>query len=112
MVRRIKAPEFVTYQQGALLKDVKYDPAHVKEGRLLYVSICALCQGVPGGRAGGSVPNLGYSATAVISELDKFLFKGPHTETGMPDFSGKLNTEEVEKIKAFIQGTVDVIRPK
>jgi quinohemoprotein ethanol dehydrogenase len=107
-----KPPEFVAYQQGALLKDVKYDPAHVKDGRLLYVSNCAFCHGVPGVQRGGNVPNLGYSATAVISELDKFLFKGPHTEAGMPDFSGKLNTDEVEKIRAFIQGTADAIRPK
>ena len=30
----------------------------------------------------------------------------------MPDFTGKLSPEEVEKIKAFIQGTADAIRPK
>jgi quinohemoprotein ethanol dehydrogenase len=107
-----KPPEFVAYQQGALLKDVKYDPAHVKEGGLLYVSNCGLCHGVPGVLRGGNVPNLGYSATAVISELDKFLFKGPHVEAGMPDFTGKLRPDEIEKIKAFIQGTADAIRPK
>jgi quinohemoprotein ethanol dehydrogenase len=107
-----KAPEFVAYQLGALLKDVKYDPQHVKEGRLLYVSNCAFCHGVPGVQRGGNVPNLGYSATAVISELDKFVFNGPHVEGGMPDFTGKLKLEEIEKIKAFIQGTADAIRPK
>ncbi|AGW89664.1 hypothetical protein N234_06440 [Ralstonia pickettii DTP0602] len=31
---------------------------------------------------------------------------------GMPDFTGKLSAEDVEKIKAFIQGTADAIRPK
>jgi quinohemoprotein ethanol dehydrogenase len=30
----------------------------------------------------------------------------------MPDFTGKLTMEEVDKIKAFIQGTADAIRPK
>jgi hypothetical protein len=49
-----KAPEFVAYQQGALLKDVKYDPAQVTEGRLLYVSNCAFCHGVPGVHRGGN----------------------------------------------------------
>ena len=107
-----KAPEFVAYQQGALLKDVKYDPAQVTEGRLLYVSNCAICHGVPGVHRGGNVPNLGYSAPAVISELDKFVFRGPHVERGMPDFTGKLKPEEIEKIKPFIQGTADAIRPK
>jgi quinohemoprotein ethanol dehydrogenase len=61
---------------------------------------------------GGNVPNLGYAATEVITNLDKFLFKGPHIERGMPDFTGKLKSEEIEKIKAFIQGTADAIRPK
>src|SRR5215467_2181310 len=59
-----------------------------------------------------NMANLGYSAPAVISELDKFVFKGPHVERGMPDFTGKLKPEEIEKIKASIQGTADAIRPK
>ena len=31
---------------------------------------------------------------------------------GMPDFTGRLSADDVEKIKAFIQGTADAIRPK
>jgi quinohemoprotein ethanol dehydrogenase len=30
----------------------------------------------------------------------------------MPDFSGKLTEGDVGKLQAFIQGTVDVVRPK
>jgi quinohemoprotein ethanol dehydrogenase len=30
----------------------------------------------------------------------------------MPDFTGKLTDDDVVKIKAFIQGTADAIRPK
>ena len=107
-----KAPEFVAYQQGALLQGVKYDPAHVKEGTLLYVSNCVFCHGVPGVDRGGNVKNLGYSATGIIASLDKWVFKGPDAVNGMPDFTGKLTPEQVEKIKAFIQGTADAIRPK
>jgi quinohemoprotein ethanol dehydrogenase len=33
-------------------------------------------------------------------------------ERGMPDFTGKLTPEDVDKLKAFIQGTADAIRPK
>jgi quinohemoprotein ethanol dehydrogenase len=47
-----------------------------------------------------------------IENLDKFIFKGPAMERGMPDFTGKLSADDVEKIKAFIQGTADAIRPK
>ena len=107
-----KAPDFVAYQMGALLKGVKYDPAHVKEGTLLYVSNCVFCHGVPGVDRGGNIKNLGYSSTEAIENLDKFVFKGPMTVVGMPDFTGKLTAEQVEKIKAFIQGTADAIRPK
>lgn len=107
-----KAPDFVAYQQGALLAGVKYDPAHVKEGTMLYVSNCAFCHGVPGVDRGGNIKNLGYSANEIIANLDKFVFKGPGTADGMPDFTGKLTADQVEKIKAFIQGTADAIRPK
>ena len=30
----------------------------------------------------------------------------------MPDFTGTLTMDDVEKIKTFIQGTADAIRPK
>ena len=30
----------------------------------------------------------------------------------MPDFTGKLTAEDAQKLKAFIQGTADAIRPK
>jgi len=107
-----KAPDFVAYQQGALVQGVKYDPANVKEGTFLYVSNCVFCHGVPGVDRGGNVKNLGYAAAEIIANLDKFVFKGPSTANGMPDFTGKLTPDQVEKIKAFIQGTADAIRPK
>ncbi len=105
-------PEFVQYRMDRLLQGVKYDPAKVQEGTLLYVSNCVFCHGVPGVDRGGNIPNLGYMNASYIENLDKFVFKGPAMERGMPDFSGKLSVEDVEKIKAFIQGTADAIRPK
>ena len=100
------------YRMDALIRGVKYDPANVKAGTLLYVSNCVFCHGVPGVDRGGNIPNLAYMKTDVIEHLDKFVFKGPASERGMPDFSGKLTPDDVEKIKAFIQGTADAIRPK
>ena len=107
-----KPPEFVAYQLGKLVEGVKYDPAHVPEGTALYVSNCVFCHGVPGVDRGGNIPNLGYMDAGYIENLDKFVYKGPATERGMPDFTGKLSMEDVQKIKAFIQGTADAIRPK
>ena len=58
------------------------------------------------------MPNLGYSAQATIANLDKFVLSSQLGPKGMPDFTGKLSPAEVEKIKAFIQGTADAVRPK
>ena len=48
----------------------------------------------------------------IIENLPNFIFKGPAMSRGMPDFTGKLSNDDVEAIKAFIQGTADAIRPK
>ena len=109
---KAKAPDFVAYQLGALVQGVPYDPAHVKEGTLIFVNYCIVCHGVPGVDRGGNVRNLGYANADAIRNLDKFVFKGPTMALGMPDFTGKLTALDLEKIKAFIQGTADAIRPK
>lgn len=108
-----KMPEFVAYQQGQLVQGVKYDPAKVEAGAGTYVANCLFCHGVPGVDRGGNIPNLGYRDASIIENLDKFLFnKGPAYERGMPDFTGKLGDDDVQALKAFIQGTADAIRPK
>ncbi|MDM0058845.1 PQQ-dependent dehydrogenase, methanol/ethanol family [Variovorax fucosicus] len=105
-------PAFVAYNQGALVSGVKYKTGDVPAGTALYISNCLFCHGFPGVDRGGNVPNLGYMNKAYIENLDKFVFKGPAMSRGMPDFTGKLSADEVEMIKAFIQGTADAIRPK
>jgi mono/diheme cytochrome c family protein len=105
-------PAFTKYQMEGLLAGVKYDPAHVEPGTLLYVSNCAICHGVPGVHRGGNIRNLAYVGTAPIANLKAMLFNGPHKGAGMPDFTGKLSDDDVVKITAFIQGVADSIRPK
>jgi quinohemoprotein ethanol dehydrogenase len=104
-------PEFVKYRMDGLLAGVKYDPAQVPAGTMLYVSNCVFCHGVPGVDRGGNIPNLGYSSADVINNLDRYVFAGAAKDRGMPDFTGKLNVEDIEKLKAFIQGVPDSIRP-
>ena len=99
------------YQTEGLLAGVKYDPKHVPEGTLLYLSNCVYCHGVPGVDKGGNVRNLGYVPTEMIANLKDIVFKGPFRDQGMPDFTGKLTEADVVKIQAFIQGTADAIRP-
>ena len=110
---RRRCREFAQYQLNALVAGVKYDPKHVPEGQGLYVANCVLCHGVPGVDRGGNIPNLGYSKTEVINNLDSVsCFGGAAKERGMPDFTGKLKPEDIAKLKAFIQGVPDSIRPK
>jgi quinohemoprotein ethanol dehydrogenase len=105
-------PALTKYQTAGLLTGVKYDPADVGPGTLLYVSNCAICHGVPGVDKGGNVRNLGYVSAETITNLKDFVFNGPFKAQGMPDFTGKLKDEDVVKIIAFIQGVADSVRPK
>ena len=109
---KAQPPSFTKYQMAGLLEGVKYDPANVEAGTMLYVSNCVFCHGVPGVDKGGNIRNLGYVSTETIANLKDFVFKGPFRDQGMPDFTGKLKDEDVVKIQAFIQGTADAIRPK
>jgi quinohemoprotein ethanol dehydrogenase len=67
---------------------------------------------VPGVGRGGAIRNLGYVGAEKITNLKDIVFNGPFRDQGMPDFSGKLTEGDIEKLQAFIQGTVDAIRPK
>ncbi len=103
-------PEVAAYNLNALVKGVKYDPAHVEAGLELYVSNCVFCHGVPGVDRGGNIPNLGYIAPDVLANLDRQVFNGPSVSQGMPDFTGKLTADDVTRIAAFIQATAHSIR--
>jgi quinohemoprotein ethanol dehydrogenase len=105
-------PAFTKYQMEGLVAGVKYDPADVGPGTLLYLSNCATCHGVPGVDRGGNVRNLGYVGAEEIANLKDIVFNGQFKSQGMPDFTGKLNDDDVVKLIAFIQGTADAIRPK
>jgi quinohemoprotein ethanol dehydrogenase len=109
---KAEPPKFVAYQMEKLISGIAYDKDHVNDGTLLYVSNCVFCHGVPGVDRGGNIPNLGYINSAFIQNLQDFVYKGPANQRGMPDFTGRLTKDEVEKIKAFIAGTADAIRPK
>jgi PQQ-dependent dehydrogenase (methanol/ethanol family) len=105
-------PAFTKYQMENLLSGVKYDPTDVGPGTLLYVSNCAICHGVPGVDKGGNVRNLAYVGADKITNLKAILFSGMYKPQGMPDFTDRLNDDDVVKIIAFIQGVADSVRPK
>jgi len=107
-----KFPDVARYQLGPLISGVKYDPNDVPAGFGLYVSNCLFCHGVPAVDKGGNIPNLGYVDADMIANLDRAVLSREFAELGMPDFTGKLTPADLEKIKAFIQGTADAVRPK
>lgn len=107
-----RMPDFVAYQQGSLVQGVVYDPDLVEAGTGVYVASCLFCHGVPGVDRGGSIPNLGYRDASVINNLEAYVFGRASYDRGMPDFTGKLTDQDVQALKAFIQGTADAIRPK
>jgi quinohemoprotein ethanol dehydrogenase len=109
---KVSLPAFTKYQTENLLSGVKYDPADVGPGTLLYVSNCAICHGVPGVDKGGNVRNLAYVGADPIRNLKSIVFSDAYAARGMPNFTGKLSDDDVVKLTAFIQGVADSIRPK
>jgi len=105
-----EAPELIMNQRTELLEGVEYNPEDIADGGALYVSNCLFCHGVPGVNNGGNVVNLGYSAPDVISNSAPLILSGAFVESGMPSFEDKLTEEDITKIIAFIQGTVDAVR--
>jgi quinohemoprotein ethanol dehydrogenase len=100
------------YKLGPLIQGVKYDPKNAPAGAALYFSNCLFCHGVPAVDKGGNIPNLAYVDAEAIDKLEAAVFGKQFADRGMPDFNGKLKPEDLEKIKAFIQGTADAVRPK
>lgn len=107
-----KTPPFERYALGPLISGVTYDPKDVQAGAALYVSHCVFCHGVPGVDKGGNISNLGYVDKSLIQNLETALFERPFAAEGMPDYRGKLTASDVAKLKAFIQGVADTVRPK
>ena len=105
-------PAFTKYQMENLLSGVKYDPADVAPGTLVYVSNCAICHGVPGVDRGGNVRNLAYIGADPIRNLKTIVFSDAYAARGMPNFTGKLSDDDVVKLTAFIQGVAEFGPPE
>ncbi len=73
----------------------------INSGEALYLDNCMACHGFPG-MTGGSIPNLAYSKAAIFELMEDILLKGTFLEKGMPNFSDRLNQEDVQLIKNYI----------
>ena len=87
-------PTFATYQPRRLVAGVKYEPeGRARRARCSTSATACICHGVPGVDRGGNVQTSATVATESIANLERFVFKGPFTDQGMPDFTGKLTRE-------------------
>jgi quinohemoprotein ethanol dehydrogenase len=66
---------------------------------------------VPGINNGGNIPNLGYVGAEVLTNLDALLADRAWVSEGMPDFSTRLDEQDIAKLRAFIQATAEAARP-
>lgn len=103
-------PEDVIAPKGELVAGVEFNPDDVGPGTGLYVSSCAQCHGVPGVNNGGNVPNLGFTTADTLRSLPDLVLSGAWVDGGMPNFDGRLTSDEVVQIRAFIQATADAVR--
>lgn len=109
---KAEMPVSVESNADELVVGVSYNPDHVAEGAGIYISSCLFCHGVPGVNNGGNIKNLGYSDAAVLNNAKPIVLGGALEGNGMPSFADKLNEDDLQKVIAFIQGTVDAVRPK
>ncbi|MGY6411671.1 MAG: PQQ-dependent dehydrogenase, methanol/ethanol family [Alkalilacustris sp.] len=105
-------PEPVLSKRMTLVSGIPFDPDHVGPGQGLYVANCLFCHGVPAVNNGGNIPNLGFSDRHVLANAGEWVLGGAGVEHGMPTFGAHLGPLEVDKIIAFIQATVDAVRPQ
>ena len=73
----------------------------VDAGSLQYAKWCMVCHGF-GASSGGSMPDLRYSAPAVLSSYPQIVLNGASVSRGMPSFKEWLSTDDVEAIRAFV----------
>jgi quinohemoprotein ethanol dehydrogenase len=85
--------------------------AEISNGKLLYNANCRTCHGLMGDN-GGSIPNLTYSSEGTFGIIEEIVLKGMFFNKGMPDFSDRLNPDDVQAIKNYILHSAKELRQK
>lgn len=103
-------PTAAELPQKPLVSGIEYSPADIPEGGKLFINGCVFCHNVPTATNGAAIPNLAFSSKEVIENLDDFVLTDALAEKGMPNFTGKLTSEDLVKIRAFILFMADQAR--
>ena len=104
-------PEYAKVPAAGLISGITYNKDDVASGRCCTSATASSAMVCRAARVATS-PISATLRPESITNLDEMVFKGPHTNKGMPDFTGKLTMDQVTKLRAFIAGTADAIRPK
>ena len=71
-------------------------------GSRLYHTHCSTCHGAVAIGGGSGVPDLRYTTAAIHARFSKIVLGGERIAQGMPEFSDRLNADEVRWIQAWI----------
>jgi quinohemoprotein ethanol dehydrogenase len=95
--------------KGLINLRVETSEDQLANGQRLYRINCLGCHG-PMGANGGSIPNLAYSDEGIFGIMEDIVLKGMFVTKGMPNFSGRLNREEIGDIKNYILHSANEMR--
>lgn len=85
--------------------------AEIEKGKLLYNANCRTCHGMMGDN-GGSIPNLTYSSEGTFGIMEEIVLKKMYYNKGMPDFSDRLGSEDVQAIKNYVLHSANELKKK
>ena len=95
-----KLPRAEAAPAAALAPLPPHDPALEKTGEALFAVNCGVCHGI-GGVGGGVLPDLRHVTPEKHAAFQQIVMGG-HKALGMPDFSNRLSTGDVEAIHAYV----------
>ena len=74
--------------------------ADTQAGAMLYAENCAVCHGL-GGFSGHALPDLRYLTPEKHKQFEAIVY-GSRSHLGMPPFGGRLESSDIEKIRAYL----------
>ena len=78
------------------------DETVLAQGSQLYPKNCSHCHNQIARSTGGAIPDLGVINEGIYRNFEDIVLKGVLSPNGIPNFKGKLTTEEVLSIKSYV----------
>lgn len=94
-------PKFQETPRKIIKLSISASKEAIANGGVLFGKYCGICHGWTGAN-GGAIPNLAYSSEGTFGIFEDIVFKGMYIKKGMPNFSDRLNQQDVGDIKNYI----------